>query len=258
MNEINLKKETSYLEKQELAKKYVKASVHYGHIPKEWNPKMAPYILYEKHGYHIIDLVKTVKFLKLAGTALEKKALKGQTFLFVGTTRMSSSVVATEAKKVNAFYINYRWLGGTLTNWPTLQKRIQKLKELEEEQISGTLEKLPRKEYNQKKKQLEKLKRSFGGIQNMTKLPDMVIFTNQLKDTLAIKECAKLGIPVVCLVDTNCDPDLIPYPIPANDDSHSSIKFIISNLAKRIADGYEKRRNLLEKKEQLKIDPINI
>ncbi len=122
----------------------------------------------------------------------------------------------------------------------------QKLKKLEAEQIAGILQKLPRKEYNQKKKELEKLKRSFGGVQNMTKLPDMVIFTNQLKDSLAIKECAKLGIPVICLVDTNCDPDLIPYPIPANDDSRGSINFIISNLAKRIADGYEKRKNFLE------------
>lgn len=239
--------ETNNLEeKKQLAKQYIKASVHYGHIAKEWNPKMANYILYEKFGHHIIDLVKTVKFLKLAGNVVEKKAAKGQTFLFVGTTRVSSSVVATQAKKANAFYINYRWLGGTLTNWPTLQKRIQKLEKLEAEQATGELEKLPRKEFNRKRKELEKLRRSFNGIKNMKKLPDLVIFTNQLKESLAIQECRKLGIPVICLVDTNCDPDLIPYPIPANDDSASSINFILSNLTTRIVDGYknyEKKKN---------------
>jgi small subunit ribosomal protein S2 len=236
-------------EKKQLAKQYVKASVHYGHNTKEWNPKMANYILSEKFGYHVIDLVKTVKFLRLAGNVVEKKAAKGHTFLFVGTTRVSSSVVAIQAKKVNAFYINYRWLGGTLTNWPTLKKRIQKLEKLEADQAAGNLEKLPRKEYNRKRKELEKLRRSFNGIKNMKKLPDLVIFTNQLKDLLAIEECRKLGIPVICLVDTNCDPDLIPYPIPANDDSTSSINFILTKLTERIENGYA----IYEKKKMEKL-----
>ncbi len=228
--------------KKRIAKQYVKASVHYGHTTKEWNPKMAPYILYEKNGYHIIDLVQTLKFLRLAGNAVEKTAKLGKRILFVGTSKLSSALVTAEAKKSNAFYINYRWLGGTLTNWSTLQKRIQKLKELEINQKSGAFDKLPRKERNQKQKLLARLRRSFQGIKHMTKMPDVVIFTSQVKDFLAIQECLKLGIPVICLVDTNCDPDLVPYPIPANDDSYSSIKLILSYLGKRIRRGIQKRK----------------
>lgn len=225
------------LTKKEIAKKYIKASVHYGHAPKEWNPKMAPYILYEKYGYHIFDLVKTSKLLKLAGNVLQKKAAKGSTFLFVGTTKISSSIIATQAKKANSFYINYRWLGGMLTNWPTIQKRIERLHFLENQQKSGIFETLSKKEKNTQRKELEKLQRLFNGIKEMKSLPDVVIFTNQLKDTLAIQECLKLGIPTICIVDSNCDPDLIPYPIPANDDSRSSINFILSYLTNQILVG---------------------
>jgi small subunit ribosomal protein S2 len=215
---------------KEIAKEYIKAGVHYGHAPKEWNPKMAPYILYEKYGYHILDLVKTSKFLELAGNVLEKKAKKGGKFLFVGTNKTSSSIVAKEAIKTNNYYINYRWLGGMLTNWITIQKQIDRLKYLE----NSNLENLTKKEYSSQRKEIDKLKRLFDGIKEMKNLPDAVIFTNQLKDTLAIQECLKLGIPVICLVDSNCDPDLIPYPIPANDDSSSSIRFILKYLGDRI------------------------
>ena len=229
---------TETFNKKEIAKQYVKASVHYGHRPKEWNPKMAPYIIYEKYGYHILDLVKTTKFLKLAGNVLEKKAEKGGKFLFVGTNKISSSIIAKQATRTNSFYINYRWLGGMLTNWSTIQKRIDQLKTLEEEEISGNLELLSKKEYSAKRKEMDKLKRLFNGIKEMTTLPDAVIFTSQLKDSLAIQECLKLGIPTICIVDTNCDPDLIPYPIPANDDSSSSINFILNYLVNSIAKGY--------------------
>jgi small subunit ribosomal protein S2 len=224
--------------KKEIAKQYVKASVHYGHKPKEWNPKMAPYILYEKYGYHIFDLVKTSKLLKLAGNVLQKKAEKGGKFLFVGTNKLSSSIVAKQAARGNSFYINYRWLGGMLTNWPTIQKRIDRLKYLEEQETSGELESLSKKEYSALRKEMDKLKRLFSGIKNMTALPDVVVFTSQLKDSLAIQECLKLGIPTICIVDSNCDPDLIPYPIPANDDSSSSINFILNYLVNRISIGY--------------------
>jgi|TARA_B110000977_G_scaffold187855_1_gene255427 small subunit ribosomal protein S2 len=226
------------LNKKEIAKQYVKASVHYGHRPKEWNPKMAPYILYEKYGYHIFDLVKTSKLLKLAGNVLEKKAQKGGKFLFVGTNKISSSIIAKQAKRTNSFYINYRWLGGMLTNWLTIQKRIDQLKYLESEELSGNLELLSKKEYSAKRKEMDKLKRLFNGIKEMSTLPDAVIFTDQLKDSLAIQECLKLGIPTICIVDSNCDPDLIPYPIPANDDSSSSINFILNYLVNRISLGY--------------------
>ena len=227
------------INKKEIAKQYIKASVHYGHRPKEWNPKMAPYILYEKYGYHIFDLVKTSKLLKLAGNILQKKAEKKGKFLFVGTNKLSSSIIAKQAKRTNNFYINYRWLGGMLTNWSTIQKRIDRLKYLEEQELNGNFETLSKKDYSAQRKEMDKLKRLFNGIKDMTSLPDVVIFTNQLKDSLAIQECLRLGIPTICIVDTNCNPDLIPYPIPANDDSSSSINFILNYLVNRISIGYK-------------------
>ena len=226
------------LSKKEIAKQYIKASVHYGHPPKEWNPKMAPYILCAKYGYHIFDLVKTSKLLKLAGNVLEKKAEKGGKFLFVGTNKLSSSIIAKQAKRSDSYYINYRWLGGMLTNWSTVQIQIQRLKDLEKQESEGYFETLSKKDYSSKRKDLDKLRRLFNGIKDMTSLPDIVIFTNQLKDSLAIQECLRLGIPTICIVDTNCDPDLIPYPIPANDDSSSSINFILNYLVNRILAGY--------------------
>ena len=229
---------TEKLEKKEIAKQYVKASVHYGHSPKEWNPKMAPYILYAKYGYHIFDLVKTSKLLRLAGNVLQKKAEKGGKFLFVGTNRLSSSIIAKQAKRSDSFYINYRWLGGMLTNWSTIQIQIQRLKFLEQKETDGGFENLSKKEYSRQRKEIDKLRRLFNGIKDMTTLPDVVIFTNQLKDSLAIQECLRLGIPTICIVDSNCNPDLIPYPIPANDDSSSSINFILNYLVNRICLGY--------------------
>jgi len=235
------------INKKEMAKQYVKASVHFGHSPKEWNPKMAPYILCAKYGYHIFDLVKTSKLLRLAGNILEKKAEKRGTFLFVGTTKLSSSIIAKQAKRCNGFYINYRWLGGMLTNWSTVQKQIELLKELEKQEAEETLSLLSKKDYSAKRKQIDKLRRLFNGIKEMKSLPDMVIFTSQLKDTLAIQECLRLGIPAVSIVDSNCDPDLVPYPIPANDDSSSSVNFILNYLANRILAGY----NIRNKNESL-------
>merc|ERR1712146_337725 len=137
------------IDKKEIAKQYVKASVHYGHPPKEWNPKMAPYILYAKYGYHIFDLVKTSKLLRLAGNILQKKAEKGGKFLFVGTSRISSSIIAKQAKRADSFYVNYRWLGGMLTNWTTVQKQIERLKELEKKEADGVFDNLSKKEYSQ-------------------------------------------------------------------------------------------------------------
>jgi len=226
---------------REIAKQYVQACVHYGHTPKEWNPKMAPYLLTIKYGYHIFDLVKTSKFLKLAGKVVEKKAEKGGKFLFVGTNKVSSILVEQQAKRVNSYYINYRWLGGMLTNWSTIQKRIERLKTLEMQEGNGTFETLSKKEISKKKKEIEKLKRLFDGIKTMSALPDLVIFTNQLKDSLAIKECLLLGIPTVAIVDSNGDPDMISYFIPGNDDSSSSVHFILTYLGTCILNGQQKR-----------------
>jgi small subunit ribosomal protein S2 len=232
MTENLLKKDIA----KDIVRQYLKASVHFGHAPKEWNPKMAPYILYEKHGYHILDVVKTAKLLKLAGKVLEKKVKRGQKVLFVGTTKLVSPIIAKHAIRSNSFYINYRWLGGMLTNWSTIQKRIERLKYLEQAESQGNFENLSKKEYSQQRKELDKLKRLFNGIKNMTSLPDIVIFSNQLKDSLAIQECLRLGIPVIGIVDSNCDPDLIPYPIPANDDSSASLSFILNYLATKIIE----------------------
>ena len=231
---------TETLNKKEIAKDYIKSSLHFGHIPKEWNPKMAPYIRYEKYGYHIFDLVKTSKLLTLAGNVLQKKAEKGGNFLFVGTNKLSSSIISKQAIRGKSYYINYRWLGGMLTNWGTIQKRIERLKHLEQQEKEGNFETLSKKEYSRIRKEMDSLKRLFNGIKDMTTLPDMVIFTNQQKDTLAIQECLKLGIPTICIVDTNGNPDLVPYPIPANDDSSSSISFILNYLVNRICVGHTK------------------
>lgn len=224
--------------KKEIAREYIQASVHYGHAPREWNPKMAPYLLYTKYGFHIFDLVKTSKLLRLAGNVLQKKAEKQGKFLFVGTTKLSASILSKQAMRCNSYYINYRWLGGMLTNWPTIQKRIERLKTLEKQEADGHFETLSKKDYSAQRKEMEKLRRLFHGIKEMTALPDAVIFTNQLKDSLAIQECLRLGIPTICIVDSNCNPDLIPYPIPANDDSSSSINFILNYLVNRILTGY--------------------
>jgi small subunit ribosomal protein S2 len=228
--------------KKEIAKQYIKASVHFGHSPREWNPKMAPYLLYTKYGYHIFDLVKTSKLLRLAGNALQKKAEKGGKFLFVGTTRFAASIVAKQAKRCQNYYINYRWLGGMLTNWSTLQKRIERLKVLEKQELEGYFENLSKKEYSRQRKEIDKLRRLFGGIKDLTSLPDAIIFTNQLKEVNAIHECLRLGIPAISIVDSNCNPDLIPYPIPANDDSSSSINFILNYLVNRILVGYQLKK----------------
>ena len=229
--------------KKELAKQYVKASVHYGHPPKEWNPKMAPYILTEKYGYHLFDLVKTSKLLRLAGNVLQKKAEKKGTFLFVGTNKLSSALIAREATRANSFYVDKRWLGGMLTNWSTVRKQLDRLTFLEEQESTGEIQNLSKRELGLQRKEMEKLKKVFQGVQGMNDLPDVVIFTNQKKDIQAIRECLRLGIPAICIVDSNCDPDLIPYPIPANDDSSSSISFILTYLADQILKGYQKGKD---------------
>lgn len=227
----------------EIAKEYIRSNVHYGHKPKDWNPKMAPYIKTETYGYHIIDLVKTSKLLRIASNYVKEKSKKSATFLFVGTSRFSKPLVSKYAQEVGAYYINYRWLGGMLTNWPTIQKRIDRLKQLRAIASNPDEFSFSKKELSAQKKELDKLAKLFSGIENMKKLPDVVIFTNQLKDYLAIQECTKLGITTISIVDTNCDPDLVPYPIPANDDSPASVDFILKNLATAIKDGYNKEKS---------------
>lgn len=249
MNQLLEKKELDAEErnkKKEVAKQYIKASLHYGHSPKEWNPKMAPYILTSKYNLHVFDLVKTTKLLNKAGDIAQQVAErkeKGSTgiILFVGTNKVSSALIANQAGRCGAYHVNYRWLGGNLTNWSTVQEQIARLKFLENEELQGKFESLSKKEYSTLRKEMDKKRHLFNGIKDMPSLPELVIFTCQSKDKNAIKEATRLGIPSICIVDSNGDPDLIPYPIPANDDSSSSVNFILSYLVERINIGNSKR-----------------
>lgn len=234
---------TQEIDKNLIIEQFLKASIQYGHRAREWNPKMAPYILGEKNGIHIFNLVKTFKFLRIAGTILEKKASERKQILFVGTSKAASESVAKYAKEAKIAYINFRWLGGMLTNWATLQKRIAKLKELENYYLNVGQQLLPKKEKNKNDKQLQKLKNLFDGIKEMSSLPDIVVFTSQIKESVAISECQALGIPTICIVDSNCNPDLVPYPIPGNDDAPAAIDLILSYLSKRILAGKSKLKN---------------
>jgi small subunit ribosomal protein S2 len=224
-----------------IIKDFLKASVQYGHKSKEWNPKIAPYISYKKHDFHFFNIVKTSKLLKLAAHVLQKLAEKGGLFLFVGTDKISAPLIAKYAINSGAFYINHRWLGGTLTNWLTIQERIARLKYLEDKDKSDAAATLSKKEFGVQKKEIEKLNKLFCGIKNMKALPDAVVFMNPMKDSLAIEECLKLGIPVVAITDSNYNPNLVPYPIPSNDDSSASLNFILKYLTHKILKGYNSR-----------------
>lgn len=220
----------------QLYKAYMEAFLHYGYNNKEWNPKMAPYILLEKEGYHLLDLLKTKQLLEIAGDFLEKNASAGKKVLFVGTSKESSSLIKEYALKSNSFFVNFRWLGGTLTNWMTLQKRIEHLNSLENLLSADKFKDFSKKDQIKLKKEVNNLTKLFGGIKKMSTPPDSVIFTDHKKDILGIYECLKVGIPAISIVDTNCDPTLVPYPIPSNTKSSFSIAFILNYLANRITN----------------------
>lgn len=215
----------------------LEAGVHFGHQARRWNPQMFPYIYTEKNGIHVIDLVQTAQLLTEAYNLIKQAASEGKTFLFVGTKQQASSIIAQEAKRCGANYINQRWLGGTLTNWVTIRSRVEYLKDLEYKEANGTLDQLPKKEAALLRRNLEKLRKNLDGIKNMRNLPDMVIIVDQKREITAIQECVKLGIPIICILDTNCDPKYVDIPIPANDDAIRSIKLIISKIADAIQEG---------------------
>lgn len=210
------------------------AGVHFGHKSERWNPKMFPYIYAERDGLHILDLVQTAELLNEACLFVSKAAQKNKTFLFVGTKPQTSSIIATEAIKCNSYYVNSRWLGGMLTNWKTIKTRVERLNLLEKQEKEGHFDILPKKESSKLKKELEKLERTLGGIRNMEKLPDVIIVADQRHNLTAIQEARILDIPIISILDTNCDPDLVDIPIPGNDDSLSSITLILSALANSI------------------------
>ena len=219
----------------------LEAGVHFGHQTQRWNPKMKPYIYGARNGIYVIDLRKTTVLLDEAYDLVRDFAAKGRNVLFVGTKKQSAEVVAQEAQRCGAYYINRRWLGGMLTNFETIRGRVNKLKEIEEFIANGHAEKLPKKEVAQLNRQLQKLSKTLGGIKEMRGLPDVIFVIDQEKEEIAIKEANKLGIPVICLADTNANPDGINYIIPGNDDAIRSIQLVTSKLADAVLEGKQLR-----------------
>lgn len=216
----------------------LEAGVHFGHKANRWNPKMFPYIYAERDGIHILDLIQTAKLLDQACLFVNTAASAKKIFLFVGTKPQAASIIEQEAKNCNSHYVNYRWLGGMLTNWDTVKTRIERLKKLKEQEENGILELLPKKEASTIRKELERLERHLGGIKDMPRIPDIIILVDQRRELTAIREARSLNIPIVSIIDTNCNPDLIDVPIPGNDDSIGSIKLILKELRKNILKGF--------------------
>ena len=218
-------------------KQLLEAGVHFGHQTRRWDPKMAEYIFQARNGIHIIDLQKTSKKLDEAYAFVKEQAEEGKTVLFVGTKKQAQECMKEAALKCGMFYVDQRWLGGMLTNFGTIQKRIQRLKDLEAMEQDGTFDVLPKKEVILLKKEMEKLERNLGGIKEMNELPGVIFLVDPKKERIAILEAKKLGIPVVGLVDTNCNPEEVDYAIPGNDDAIRAVKLIADVMANAVIEG---------------------
>jgi small subunit ribosomal protein S2 len=213
------------------------AGVHFGHQSSRWNPKMFPYIYTEQNGIHVIDLVQTARLLTHAYNYVQKAAKDGKKFLFIGTKRQAAAIIAEEAQKCGGYYVNNRWLGGTLTNWSTVKNRVGYLKELNQMEVDGALDRLPKKEAALLRREQDKLRQNLGGLIEMSQIPDIAIVVDPKRESTAIAECKKLGITIISILDTNCDPNQVDIPIPANDDAVRSIKLVISTLSDAIQLG---------------------
>ncbi len=218
-------------------KQLLEAGVHFGHQTRRWDPKMAEYIFQARNGIHIIDLQKTSKKIDEAYEFLKEQAEEGKTVLFVGTKKQAQECVKEAAEKSGMYYVDQRWLGGMLTNFDTIRTRVQRLKDLEKMQEDGTFEVLPKKEVILLKKEMEKLERNLGGIKNMEEIPGVIFLVDPKKEHIAVLEAKKLGIPVIGLVDTNCNPEEVDYAIPGNDDAIRAVKLITDVLANAIIEG---------------------
>lgn len=218
-------------------KQLLEAGVHFGHQTRRWNPKMAPYIFTERNGIYIIDLQKTVKKVDEAYDFLRSVAEEGKSVLFVGTKKQAQEAIKEEALKAGMYYVNERWLGGMMTNFATIRKSINRLKELEAMEQDGTFEVLSKKEVLSLKREMEKLEKSLGGIKDMDKLPGALFVVDPRKERIAVAEARKLDIPIVAIVDTNCDPDEIDYVIPGNDDAIRAVKLLTSRMADAVIEG---------------------
>lgn len=218
-------------------KQLLEAGVHFGHQTRRWNPKMAKYIFTERNGIYIIDLQKTVKMMEQAYQFVRNIGQEGGKILFVGTKKQAQEAVKEEATRCDMFYVNHRWLGGTLTNFQTIRKRIDRLHELEKMEEEGIFEVLPKKEVVLLKKEQARLEKFLGGIKNMKDLPDAVFIIDPRKERIAVAEARKLNIPIISIVDTNCDPDEIDYVIPGNDDAIRAVRLFTSKIADAVLEG---------------------
>ncbi len=217
-------------------KQLLEAGVHFGHQTRRWNPKMAPYIYTERNGIYIIDLQKSVGKVDEAYQAVSDIAADGGTILFVGTKKQAQDAIKTEAERCGMFYVNERWLGGMLTNFKTIKSRVARLKEIERMSEDGTFDVLPKKEVIQLKKEWEKLEKNLGGIKEMKKLPDAIFVVDPKKERISVQEAPTLGIPLIGIADTNCDPEELDYVIPGNDDAIRAVKLIVSKMADAVVE----------------------
>jgi small subunit ribosomal protein S2 len=218
-------------------KELLEAGVHFGHQTKRWNPKMKEYIFGERNGIYIIDLQKTLKMFKEASNFVRDLAAEGKTVMFVGTKRQAQDAIAEEANRCAMYYVNQRWLGGLLTNWVTVQKSVKRLKELDDMATDGRYELLPKKEVIKLERERKHLQANLAGIKEMSRLPDAVFVIDSNKEQIAVREARKLGIPVVAVVDTNCDPSEVDYIIPGNDDALRAIRLFASKIADSVVEG---------------------
>jgi len=217
-------------------KQLLEAGVHFGHQTKRWNPKMAPYIFTERNGIYIIDLQKSVGKVDEAYNAMSEIAAAGGTILFVGTKKQAQDAIKSEAERCGMYYVNERWLGGMLTNFKTIQSRIDRLKAIEKMSQDGTFEVLPKKEVAQLQKEWDKLEKNLGGIKEMNRIPDAIFVVDPKKEKICIDEAHALGITIIGIADTNCDPDELDYVIPGNDDAIRAVKLIVSKMADAVIE----------------------
>ena len=238
-------------------KTLLECGVHFGHKTNRWHPKMKPYIYGERNGIHIIDLQKTQKALREAYELIRDTVARGGTVLFVGTKRQAQDIIENEAKRVGMPYVNYKWLGGMLTNWRTISQRVRYLEELERMEAEGILDRLSKKEAMRLRRRMAHLRQRLSGIRTMTRLPDIVFVVDVCREETAIREANRLDIPVVAMVDTNCDPTNVDYIIPANDDAIRSIKLIVGMMADAVAEGLQLReKELAEAAEQAPLEAV--
>lgn len=235
-------------------KQLLEAGAHFGHRTRRWNPKMQPYIFTERKGIHIIDLQKTLKSIDEAYEFLKSSVMEKKRVLFVGTKKQAQQIVADEARRCGEFFVNNRWLGGLLTNFKTIKSRIDKLEQLSEYVESEEFSKLPKKEQATIRRNLEKLEKNLGGLRGMKKIPDIIFIIDPKKEEIAVKEANLLKLPIIATVDTNCDPDLIDYVIPANDDAIRTIMLIASKMADAIIEGKEGRIETLEESSEEEVE----